>query len=110
MVVRHYWGWGGMGFNWPGLVSLILFWALVVVAIVALVRYLRGRQHWPGQPGYLPPGPGPYQPPGMGTPEQILAERYARGEIDDEEFQRRMAVLRGGSGQPPPGSTQPPAP
>ncbi|MFI0716705.1 SHOCT domain-containing protein [Streptomyces inhibens] len=29
------------------------------------------------------------------TPEQILAERYARGEIDEEEYQRRLATLRG---------------
>lgn len=27
--------------------------------------------------------------------ERVLAERYARSEIDDEEYQRRLAVLRG---------------
>lgn len=105
MVVRPYWG---FGFNWPALVSMILFWALVAVAIVALIRFLRGRQHWPGPYGYGRPGPGPYPPPGAGTAGQILAERYARGEIGDEEFQRRMSVLRGGPGQPPPDGT--PAP
>ena len=30
------------------------------------------------------------------TPEQILAERFARGEIDEDEFWRRMATLRAG--------------
>ena len=29
--------------------------------------------------------------------EQVLAERYARGEIDEEEFTRRSEVLRQGS-------------
>lgn len=28
-------------------------------------------------------------------PEDLLAERYAHGYIDDEEYQRRLHVLRG---------------
>jgi putative membrane protein len=31
---------------------------------------------------------------GAGNAEQVLAERYARGEIDDEEYQRRLGLLR----------------
>ena len=27
-------------------------------------------------------------------PEQILAERFARGEIDEDEFHQRLTVLR----------------
>ncbi|WP_223273354.1 SHOCT domain-containing protein [Nocardia cerradoensis] len=27
------------------------------------------------------------------SPQQILAERFARGEIDDEEYTRRMRAL-----------------
>lgn len=34
-------------------------------------------------------------------PRQILAERYARGEIDDDEYHRRLATLTG-DGVPPP--------
>jgi putative membrane protein len=34
---------------------------------------------------------------GSGRPEQILAERFARGEIDVEEYDRRLGVLRQGS-------------
>lgn len=34
---------------------------------------------------------------GSDGPDQILAERFARGEIDAEEYQRRLAVLRQGS-------------
>ena len=29
------------------------------------------------------------------TPRQLLDERYARGEIDDEEYQKRRVVLGG---------------
>jgi putative membrane protein len=31
------------------------------------------------------------------TPEQLLAERFARGEIDEQEYHHRVDVLRGGS-------------
>ncbi len=30
------------------------------------------------------------------TPEQLLAERFAKGEIDEEEYTRRLSVLRMG--------------
>ncbi len=84
----------GLGWAW-GLGS-ILFWVLIAVAIVALVRvFTRGRMG-PPYAGYAG-GPGPYGPPGPGhapSPEQILAERFARGEIDQDEFHERMAALR----------------
>lgn len=32
--------------------------------------------------------------------EEILAERYARGEIDDDEYGRRLATLRTDRGAP----------
>lgn len=94
------------------LVSSVLFWALLIVAIVALIRYLTrggGRQRggYLGYPGAGPFPPGPFPPPGMVTPEHILAERFARGEIDEQEFRQRMAVLRGAG--PPPGTSPPPA-
>ncbi|WP_211266209.1 SHOCT domain-containing protein, partial [Streptomyces catenulae] len=52
--------------------------------------------------GTPPPPPGT---PGRPLPaEQILAERYARGEIDEEEYHRRLTTLRGS----PSGTTEPP--
>jgi putative membrane protein len=43
-------------------------------------------------------GPVPYDQPGPRpvTAEQILAERFARGEIDEDEFWQRMTALRAG--------------
>ena len=29
-----------------------------------------------------------------GSGEQVLSERYARGEIDEDEYRRRLGVLR----------------
>jgi putative membrane protein len=88
----HIGGWG-----WAVGLGSLFFWMLVAVAIVALVRSV-ARQRPPYQ-GYAE-GAGPYgaQPgPGSGygtPPEQILAERFARGEIDEDEFHQRMAALR----------------
>ncbi|WP_391858311.1 SHOCT domain-containing protein [Streptomyces silvisoli] len=31
------------------------------------------------------------------SPEQLLAERFARGEIDEYEYRRRLATLRDAS-------------
>lgn len=88
----------GGGWYWPAVVSSAVFWAIVAVAVVALVRYLtrRGRP-WPG-PAPHTAQPGPYQPPAppaMTSPTAILAERFARGEIDDQEYRHRLATLQG---------------
>jgi putative membrane protein len=69
-------------------VSMILFWALIIIAIIALVRYLRhGNQRTP------------VAQPQQSSPEQLLAERFARGEIDEPEYRHRLEVLRS-SGRP----------
>jgi putative membrane protein len=67
------WGWVAMT------VGMVLFWALLVVGGIALVRAL-------GRPTGEPPA-------SPRTPEELLAERFARGEIDEEEYRSRAAVL-----------------
>jgi putative membrane protein len=74
-------GWGHMVFS--GLM-VILFWGGLIVAIVVAVRYLGGSRHGVGG--------GPAQAPPR-TPLDILKERYARGEIDREEFEERRRAL-----------------
>jgi putative membrane protein len=82
------WGWFAMS------LGMLLFWVVVIVAAVLLVRALmhsgdRGRA--PAQPPAGPPaGGGPAGP----TPEQVLADRFARGEIDEQEYRARLATLR----------------
>jgi putative membrane protein len=70
----HSWnGWGHMGFMW-------LFWvALIAVIVWLLIRAAPG-----------PTSSGEVQD----SPEQILKRRYARGEIEKEEYERRLTDLR----------------
>lgn len=77
----------GEGPGWWGYLlmtlSVILFWALIIVGIIALFRYARH--------GGLRASAAP--PPRSG-PEQLLAERFARGDIDEQEYRLRLEVLR----------------
>ena len=73
------WGWGHMMF---GSLMMVLFWGGIIVAIVLLVRWLGG-----GAKGTTAP-PSPTK-----TPLDILKERFARGEIDKEEFEERKRIL-----------------
>lgn len=60
--------------------SMVLFWAAVIYGVAALVRYL-GRDERPS--------------PAPSGPEDLLAERFARGEIDEPEYRRRLHTLGG---------------
>ncbi|AOR37241.1 hypothetical protein BFF78_22070 [Streptomyces fodineus] len=82
------WGWGGWFLM---TVFMVLFWAVLIVGLVAMVRYLGGTRHHQ-QPGSPPPsGDGGWQDR---RAESLLAERFARGEIDEDEYERRLTVLR----------------
>lgn len=98
-----WWGGDHMGVGgWIGMGFMILFWIAVVIGIVYLVRYLVGRpgagRPYEGPPSYYH-GPGPQgagtqaTEPGKSEALKILEERYARGEIDQEDFLRRKADL-----------------
>ncbi|MEU6236576.1 SHOCT domain-containing protein [Kitasatospora sp. NPDC047058] len=86
-----YWNDHGMTGWGVGLmtVSMLLFWALLIFGVVALVRHV-------GQASRHSPAPPPAAvPPERPAPEQLLAERLARGEIEPDEYRRRLDVLRG---------------
>lgn len=69
-------GWG-MGYGGP---FMILFWVLIVIGVVLLVKWLAGQSS---------AGTGPRER----APLDILRERYARGEIDREEFEQKRRDL-----------------
>ncbi len=68
-------GWGSVVM----IASMVLFWALLIVGVVYLVRSTRT---------------GGQQPAVRATTEQVLAERFAHGDIDESEYRSRLAVLR----------------
>jgi len=78
--------WYGNGMNGWGYalmtVSMVLFWGLVIFGVVVLVRYLARASQRPQDTAALRP-----------APEQLLAERLARGEIDEPEYHSRLAAL-----------------
>jgi putative membrane protein len=69
-----HWDDGGMDWlDWLfGSAMMLAFWALVVIAVIAVIQM--GRFSSRSE---------------QGTPEQLLDERLARGEIDIEEYARR---------------------
>jgi putative membrane protein len=80
--VWHY-GWGMGGLMFGGGLVMLLFWGGLILLAVLLVRWLGGM---------APPAAG--DRPRQGAIE-VLEERYARGEIDQQEFESRRRVLTG---------------
>jgi putative membrane protein len=74
-------GWGSG--QWIAAISvmMVVFWGLIVVGVVALVRSTRadGHTHAP--------------PTRSNDARRILDERFARGEIDADEYAHRRDVL-----------------
>lgn len=72
----HNMSWWGAGMG----VGMALFWTVLIVAIVVMIRSATVPRNQPA----------PLSPP----PEQILADRFARGEISDTEYRDRLSLLR----------------
>jgi len=67
------WGWAFMA------VGGVLLWAVVIIGLIVLIRHIMRSQ--PTRFGNRP------------SAEELLAQRYARGEIDEAEYRQRLAVL-----------------
>jgi putative membrane protein len=66
---------------WPWIAPFwFLFWIVLIVLVVRFVFWRRGSWCGPGR--------------GWKGPDQILAERFARGEIDATEYRSRLDTLR----------------
>lgn len=94
--------WYGHDMGWWGNVEVASlmagFWVLVIGSLAALAKYLFAPGSAKGRPMREPC-----------SPAQVLAVRFARGEIDESEYRERVAVL-GECGRHPEGSTdRPPA-
>jgi putative membrane protein len=80
------WGWHDSGWGWGHIIfggaMMILFWGGIITLIVLLVRWLGGTSQSSAD----------YRPHGK-APIEILKERFAKGEIDREEFEERKKLL-----------------
>jgi putative membrane protein len=85
-LLMMWWPNGGLsGGGWVVMAGgMVLFWGLVIAAATLVIRTLNRRT---GDPAAVErPSPG-----------QLLAERFARGEIDEDEYQRRLTTLAAAS-------------
>jgi putative membrane protein len=71
-------GWGGGGWFWA---MHLLWWVLAVVLVVLIFRFVSGGMRDRNRGG-------------GDTALTILRERFARGEIDQREFDERKAILK----------------
>lgn len=72
-------GWGGWGMGW---IFMIVFWGLVIVGLILLIKWLasisRSR---------------PSHDKREDSALEILRQRYAKGEISKEEFEEKKRDL-----------------
>jgi len=89
-------GYGGHGVGVFGLMLMIVFWAAVALLILTLVQnYRRGPRHLHDHGHGHTPGPGLTSSHGVANPAiDILKERFAKGEVNEEEFARRLTLLK----------------
>ena len=77
MMGPYGYGGGWMAFGW---FTMLLFWALVIVGIVVVIRWASARSvSSPGVAG--------------DTPLEILKRRYASGEITKEQYEAMKRVI-----------------
>jgi putative membrane protein len=80
-LLSHHGEWDGWGGEWWWIVGRMFFLAVWVLLIVLAVR-------WFGRGGRR------REPSGLERARDVLAERYARGEISTEEYNERLERLR----------------
>jgi putative membrane protein len=84
--MHRYWndGWSG-NWWWMG-IMMIAFWGGMIWIAVTLIRHTNHTPH-PQTPGPTP------NMPARQTPQEVLAERLARGEIEPDDYRQRLDAL-----------------
>jgi len=84
-MIMH-WGFDYGGALWLAILLQLVFWIGLVALIVWLVMHFTRTP-----PPAAPPGPDTIRPE---SPEEILARRLANGEIEPDDYERRLTSLR----------------
>ena len=87
---RGYGGWhmgpgimgSGYGMGWVGMILMVAFWIAIIVGIIFLIRWL-----------VISTGTGRRAARSEESALEILKRRYARGEINKEEFEEKKKDL-----------------
>lgn len=85
---HHGWGMGpgmmgwGYGTGWLGMIIMAAFWIAVIVGIVFLIRWL-----------VISTRTGGHVTRSEDSPLEILKRRYARGEINKQEYEEKKKDL-----------------
>lgn len=75
---------GGWGFMGGGFIYTVLFWALVGLLIVVLIKGAKHDGHWEHHEGHTEDSK---------KPLDILKERYAKGEVSKKEYEEMKKDL-----------------
>ena len=78
-------GWGGLW--WPFMLIPLLLWGVFLSLLVWLAVRVFSRGREAARPGAT-----------IDSAEEILRERFARGEITTEEYEKSLEILRRGGG------------
>ncbi len=69
--------WGMMNWGWGGMIFQLLFWLVLIGAIIWVIKYITGQSR------SIAPSSS------RDSALDILKKRYAKGEIDREEFEQK---------------------
>jgi len=83
MMGSYYGHMGGFGLGF-GFIFMLIFWAGLILAVFALIRGLSGHGCWHNLDGHKGK---------ENSALNILKERYAKGEISKEEFDKMKKDL-----------------
>lgn len=73
-------GYGSGALGFTGWIFMILWWAFIIIGVATLLKWLTGYRGWRSRGEQK-------------SPLDILEERYAKGEINKEEFDAKRKDL-----------------